>query len=135
LYEVDPVVEADWSPVESLRYVETRVRGDAGTRREMLTVRLRYKEPDGDKSKLIERAAVDNGGSFDGATTDMRFASAVAEFGLILRESSFRGKASLDHVVDTASAAKGVDANGYRAEFVQLAEGCKKLVPQISKEK
>jgi Ca-activated chloride channel family protein len=135
LYEVDPVVQADWTPVESLRYVETHVRGDAETRREMLTVKLRYKDPDGSKSKLIERETVDNGGSFDAASTDMRFAAAVAEYGLILRDSSFRGNASLDHVVNTATAARGADANGYRAEFVQLAGDCKKLVPPISKGK
>ncbi|HKW15098.1 MAG TPA: von Willebrand factor type A domain-containing protein [Candidatus Krumholzibacteria bacterium] len=135
LYEVDPVVDADWTPVQSLRYVETRVRDDAAAKREVLSVRLRYKAPDGKKSMLIERAAVDNGESFDAATTDMRFAGAVAEFGLILRDSSFRGNASLDHVAATATAAKGVDANGYRAEFAQLAEACKTLVPQVSKER
>jgi Ca-activated chloride channel family protein len=135
LYEIDPVVKADWTPVQNLRYVETRVHDDASRRRETLTVRLRYKEPDGKTSREIERFAIDEGGSFDAASTDMRFAGAVTEFGLILRDSSFRGNASFDHVIATASSAKAADANGYRAEFVQLAETCKGLVPQISKEK
>jgi Ca-activated chloride channel family protein len=135
LYEIAPAVEADWTPVQPLRYIETRVRDDAKQKAEMLTVKLRYKEPDGKQSREVEYATVDRGTTFASASADTRFAAAVAEFGMILRESSYRGKASIDHVIDTASDAKGADANGYRAEFVQLAETCKGLVPPISKEK
>jgi Ca-activated chloride channel family protein len=135
LYEIAPAVEADWTLVQHLRYIETRVRDDAKQKQEMLTVKLRYKEPDGKQSREVEYATVDRGTTFASASADTRFAAAVAEFGMILRESSYRGKASIDHVIDTASGAKGTDANGYRAEFVQLAETCKGLVPQISKER
>jgi Ca-activated chloride channel family protein len=135
LYEITPVVEADWTPVQHLRYIETRVSDDAKRHSETLIVRIRCKAPDGKTSREIERIAVDNGGAYAAASTDMRFAGAVAEFGMILGESSFRGKASIDHVIETASGARGADANGDRAEFVRLAETCKSLVPPISQEK
>jgi Ca-activated chloride channel family protein len=133
LYEVEPVAGRDGAPASSpLRYTEMRVRDDARRHQEMLTVRLRYKEPAGQKSRKIERVAVDGGGGFDAASRDMRFATAVAELGMILRDSAFKGAASLDHVVTTAGAAKGADALGYRAEFVQLAEACRSIVPPVS---
>ena len=65
---------------------------------------------------------------------DTRFSAAVAEFGMVLRESRFKGSATLEHVIETARAAQGTDALGYRAEFVQLAEACRALVPEISRE-
>ncbi len=119
----------------NLRYIETRVRDDAKLHNETVTVRLRYKEPDGRKSRAIERTATDGGGAFADASGDARFASAVAEFGMILRDSSLRGKASIEHVIEAASNAKGTDTTGYRAEFVQLAEEYKTLASQISREK
>lgn len=133
LYEVEPVSGRDGAPASSpLRYTEMRVRDDARRHPEMLTVRLRYKEPAGQKSRKIERVAVDGGGGFNAASIDMRFAAAVAEFGMILRDSAFKGAATLDHVVATAGAAKGTDAPGYRAEFVQLAQACRGIVPPVS---
>jgi Ca-activated chloride channel family protein len=134
LYEIAPAAAVP-APAQPLRYFETRMRDDAKQKQEMLVVKLRYKEPDGKQSREVEYPAVDGGSTFAAASADTRFAAAVAEFGMILRESSYRGNASMDHVIETASAAKALDANGYRAEFVQLAETCKSLVPQISKER
>jgi Ca-activated chloride channel family protein len=132
LYEIEPGI-AKGSP-GPLRYTETRIRDEARAAKEMLTVRLRFKEPTGTKSRMIERTAVDDGGNFDAASTDTRFAAAVAELGMILRESSFNGAAKLEHAITVARGAKGADSHGYRAEFVQLAEACRDLVPEISQE-
>ena len=134
LYEVEPAASSSDTSPRKLRYTETRVRSDASKQKEWLTVRLRYKTPTGSKSKLIEQTGVDSGTDFAAATTDMRFVAAVAELGMLLRESKYRGNAAIEHVVATASAAKGADADGYRAEFVQLAEACRMLVPELSKE-
>ncbi|HEX6791662.1 MAG TPA: von Willebrand factor type A domain-containing protein [Candidatus Krumholzibacteria bacterium] len=134
LYEIEPATHVASSEPRRLRYTETRMRDDASRQSEALTVRLRYKEPDGKTSRELERTAIDAGIAFDAAATDTRFAAAVAELGMLLRGSKLKGNATLEHVIDTARAAKGADPNGYRAEFVQLAETCRGLVPEISKE-
>jgi Ca-activated chloride channel family protein len=95
----------------------------------MLTVRLGYKKPDGDKSQLIERAVVDDGRQFGNAPADFKFASAVAEFGMILRDSEFKGKGTLGAVREWAEEGKGADKDGYRAGFIKMvrkAEALKK---------
>jgi Ca-activated chloride channel homolog len=132
LYEIEPAKDARASKTEELRYVNVGIKSDAYDRKEMVTIRLRYKAPDGDKSKLIETTALDNGASFRDASVDFRFVCAVAELGLLLRTSEFKGKASFDHVIETARASKGTDATGYRTEFVELAELCKEIAPQVS---
>ncbi len=132
LYEIEPAKRERAENVTELRYVNVGIKSEAFDKEEILTVRLRYKKPDGDKSKLIERTAVDRGLAFQDATVDLRFASSVAEFGMLLRDSEFKGAANFDHVIETARAAKGEDVNGYRTEFVELAEACKKIAPQVS---
>lgn len=133
LYEIEPAKDERASTgFTDLRYVDVGIKKDAYKRAEILTVRLRFKDPDGDKSRLVERTALDRGASFADASTDFRFVSSVAELGLILRDSEFKGSASFDDVIETASASKGTDANGYRAEFVELAKACKSLKPEVS---
>ena len=94
--------------------------------RELLTVKLRWKKPDGDASTLLEVPLAEQGGGFDAAPADFRFAAAVAAFGMILRESEHKGTATLPFVAEIAGGAMGRDAGGYRAEFLDLvrkAEG------------
>jgi secreted protein with Ig-like and vWFA domain len=92
--------------------------GPAG--RELLTVKLRFKQPEGAQSVLREYPLADHGGSFAKATADTRFAAAVAAFGMILRQSEFKGAATLPMVATIAGAALGPDAGGHRAEFLDL---------------
>lgn len=132
LYEIETARDEHSSKETELRYVDVGIKPDAFTREEILTVRLRYKAPDGDESKLVERTALDRGASFANASVDFRFATAVAELGMILRDSKFKGTASYDDVIETAESALGMDPNGYRAEFVELAETCKAIAPQVS---
>ena len=103
LYEVVPVgaepdPAASVPPVDSLKYQPTTPEV-ASLRKpsspEMLTVKLRYKEPAGDTSKLIERPFVDTGALFANAAADLKFAAAVAEFGMVLRDSQYKGEGSL----------------------------------------
>ncbi len=94
---------------------------------ELLTVKLRYKQPDGDTSKLLERPFVDHGASFANAAPDLKFAAAVAEFGMILRDSEFKGNGTLGAVREWAQEGKGADANGYRAGFLQLVRKAEEL--------
>ena len=87
---------------------------------ELLTLKLRYKEPHEDVSKPLEFPLVDEDRSFDAASNDFRFASAIAEFGLLLRNSQHKGQASYDAVLRRASDSLGDDPQGYRSEFLQL---------------
>ena len=94
----------------------------------MVTVKLRYKKPDGDKSELTERSLSDNGAKFENAATDLKFAAAVAEFGMILRDSEHKGNGTLGAVLEWAQEGKGRDTNGYRAGFIELVRKAQALV-------
>ncbi len=129
LYEVVPSgVDMDAPGVDPLRYqtsaetegteldrVEKAPHGN-----ELMFVRLRYKKPEGDSSRLIETPLVDRQGRFSDASQDFKFAAAVASFGMLLRDSSNRGGASFDEVLNWALAGKGEDPHGYRQGFLKL---------------
>jgi Ca-activated chloride channel family protein len=120
LYEVIPVgAEADPDLPEAtrLRYQRNRAALPAAKSNELLTLKLRYKEPDASRSNMITRVVRDGP---DAQTPDFRFASAVAEFGLLLRESKYRKNASYREVIETASQTLGGDQDGLRSEFVAL---------------
>ncbi|MFM9057785.1 MAG: von Willebrand factor type A domain-containing protein [Planctomycetaceae bacterium] len=87
---------------------------------ELLTVKLRFKQPEGDVSVLREFPLADEGGSFAAASADTRFAAAVAAFGMLLRDSAFTGDATFATVAQLAATALGPDEGGYRAEFLDL---------------
>ncbi|MEY4299033.1 MAG: hypothetical protein RIR25_269 [Verrucomicrobiota bacterium] len=96
---------------------------------ELLTVKLRYKEPDGDKSKLIEVPLVaDEVKSFDQASHDFRFAAAVAAFSMKLRGSPQAGDISWDDIQKSVRASLGEDPGSYRAEFLTLVEKAKAIM-------
>ncbi len=92
---------------------------------EMLYVKLRYKQPDGDTSSRIEVPLVDRGG--DNVSAGFRFASAVAMFGQLLRDSQFKGSATFGRVAAIARRGLDDDPQGYRREFIRLAEAAKGL--------
>jgi Ca-activated chloride channel family protein len=129
LYEVVPAGALAANPeVDPLKYSRLRqgsgavsgAAGEAFDSNEMLTVKLRYKAPDGDKSELTERVLVDNGANFANAAPDLKFAAAVAEFGMLLRDSEHKGNGTLAAVLEWAQEGKGSDPNGYRAGFIEL---------------
>lgn len=93
---------------------------DAAKSGELLTLALRYKQPDENVSKRIEFTVKNDEKSFSGATDDFRFAAAVASFGMLVRGSEFAGEAHPGTVEEIASGAVGDDRSGYRAEFVDL---------------
>jgi Ca-activated chloride channel family protein len=92
----------------------------------MLTLKIRYKEPEGHMSRLLTFPIADEGLPLDSASPDFKFAAAVAEFGMILRESPYKGKATIHDVRMLALEGIRSDEYGYRSEFVDLvnqAEG------------
>ncbi len=102
--EADEVGEAgDQSPeVDPLKYQQTETTDEAAASGEMMTVKLRYKQPEGDISKLIEIPIVDAGGLIEEASADLKFAASVASFGMIMRSSTYRGDATFESVLALA---------------------------------
>jgi Ca-activated chloride channel family protein len=128
LYEIIPVgVETDVTvrTPDSLRYQRGRTRPEADSGPELLFVKVRYKQPDGERSRLLTHAVLD--APSRAATADFQFQAAVAEFGLLLRQSEHRGTANFRHVIEVARGAVGADPDGYRAEFVRLAQAAQSL--------
>lgn len=116
LYEIRPKT-AQGASVDPLKYSQTTYNNTE----EVLTVKVRYKEPNGDTSKLIsETLKVKDFKPFEDSSDDFRFASAAAAFGQLVKESPFKGNISAKEIAQIATQAKGIDDGGDRAEFVQL---------------
>jgi Ca-activated chloride channel family protein len=121
LYELAPPGSAEFErAVDSLKYQAPPSFSRAAGGGEVLTLKIRYKEPEGSKSRLLEFPIVDDGLRLAQASADFKFAAAVAEFGLILRESEHKGSASFDDVRALAIDGIGADEYGYRGEFLGL---------------
>ncbi|HEX6060036.1 MAG TPA: VWA domain-containing protein [Gemmatimonadaceae bacterium] len=120
LYELIPAGAPDAGRVrgtDSLRYQTTTVRPDAAASQELVTVKLRWKAPEEETSRLLERAVIHE---VVAPSVDFRFAAAVAAWGMLLRDSEHRGTATFQSVLALAEGALGGDPHGYRREFVQL---------------
>jgi Ca-activated chloride channel homolog len=127
LYEiVPPGVDIAVPGVDPLKYQRPAPRAGSGSG-ELLTLKLRYKRPDGDDSALMEVALPDEGEAFADAPADFRFAAAVAAFGMTLRDSPYKGEADLARALAWARASLGDDTDGIRAEFVTLVERARRL--------
>ncbi|MEY2502704.1 MAG: Ca-activated chloride channel [Verrucomicrobiota bacterium] len=135
LYEVVPAgpgasdPAASGPPVDPLKYGTNTTNPTNGSG-EMVTVKLRHKKPDGETSELTERSFTDNGAKFENAAPDLKFAAAVAEFGMLLRDSQYKGKGSLGAVLEWAQEGKGADRAGYRAGFIEMARKAQTLKPR-----
>ncbi len=134
LYEIIPagVESPHLAQVDELKYQENTVKPSASRSEELCTIKLRYKQPDGVKSRLIEQAVLDRGSELDESSDNFRWAAAVAEFGLLLRDSEFKGEATYTHVKKLAEGAKGKDPNGYRRELIDMIDTMKSLAdPEV----
>ncbi|WP_233259803.1 von Willebrand factor type A domain-containing protein [Chitinophaga sp. S165] len=122
LYEIVPTGKEVDQPlaVDPLKYQLPKVA--TGNTSEVLTVKLRYKEPSSSTSQLITKVLHWKQQDITHAPEDFRMATAVADFGLLLRNSEHKGNASWDQVLKLAGNARGTDDEGYRAEFIQLVK-------------
>lgn len=129
LYEIIPagVESAFLKNVDDLKYQANKTKVKNSNTDEMLTVKFRYKAPDGDVSKLIEHPVADAQSLWAATSDNFKFAAAVAEFGLLLRNSEFKSDASYSNVLTLAKNAIGDDEEGYRAEFIKLVKSADKL--------
>lgn len=123
IYEIVPAGSGETltASVDSLKYQKT-VLMPRSTGNEVMTIKFRYKEPKESVSKLITEVVQDRKSEFAAATGDARFSCAVAGFGMLLRDSKYKGNAAYKNILAMARGAKGKDEDGYRAEFIRLVE-------------
>ncbi len=113
--------------VDPLKYQADRALTGAAESGEMMTVKIRYKQPDGKTSKLLSKPVVDAGQGLDRSSRDFRFSAAVAGFGMLLRGSEHGGDASIELVRDLARDAIGRDEHGDRRELLQLMDAAARM--------
>ena len=118
LYELVPAAGAQAR--SALKYQSQAIAPKAAASGELMTIKFRYKKPDGDKSSLVEEPVPFVKNELRKTSDDFRFAAAVAEWGLLLRDSQFKGSSSFDQAEKLASGARGRDEEGYRAGFLKL---------------
>lgn len=128
LYELVPSGSDEKIPsVDPLKYQTSHSSKEDNYTNELLTIKIRYKKPDGNTSMLFEKPVKSSTGEIEEASDNLRFAAAVAEFGMILRESEYKGNATLEGAARLAKSAKGEDEDGYRSELVRLIETVKSM--------
>jgi Ca-activated chloride channel homolog len=123
LYELIPVSSDERIPsVDPLKYQLSGTRNirENNISEEYLTIKLRYKKPDGNTSILLEKPVRGYINNFEDSSENMRFAAAVSEFGMILRNSEYKGIATLEGAALLARSARGEDEDGYRSELIRL---------------
>ena len=129
LYEIIPVGVKDEfaKSVDPLKYQSANPSIDYNGE-EMLTIKLRYKQPDEDKSQLITHVAIDRNLHVGETSDNFRFSAAVAGFGMLLRNSAYKQSVDFPGILKLAKSAKGNDENGYRSEFISLVSTASSLV-------
>jgi len=135
LYEIVPAgIKVAATSVDALKYQKKVESEEADYAGELCTVKFRYKQPDGDKSTLISVPVDIEAKNFASATVDFRFASAVAGFGMLLRDSEYKGELTYAQLIELIEESKGLDSGGYRKEFQGLVEQAARLSTQNSKQ-
>ena len=131
LYEIVPFGQKVENPgVDPLKYQQPPAPSEGARSTEMMTIKLRYKEPNEAESRLLSMGVADAQKPLDAASENLRFSSAVAAFGMLLRDSRYKGTASYDNVLQLARSSSGTDLQGYRAEFTKLVATAKTLSAQ-----
>jgi Ca-activated chloride channel family protein len=122
LYEIIPVgIESDWLVAHEKRYSRPADRSKASLRDEMAYLKVRYKDPQGSKSKVIEQPIKSTPLNAK-ISENFNWAASVAGFGMLLRDSEFKQNATLEDMLHLAEENKGKDEYGYRAEFIYLIQ-------------
>lgn len=129
LYEIIPVgVENEFEePVDPLKYVKPVKKNLSRNSAEWMTIKFRYKQPDGDISRLIEHPVRLGNTDIRKTSDDFRLAAAVAQFGMILRHSEFRQQSSFGNILDLVKNNTGNDPEGLRSEFVMLVKKARSM--------
>jgi len=133
LYEIVPAKTANtFEEREDLKYQISKLTYMAKNSDELLTLKLRYKPPKEDVSKLITSVVRDKVNSIESASKNFNFSAAVAGFAMLLRESQFKGKVDFNMIETLAEKSTGEDKYGYRDEFSSLVKRTKNLHEGLS---
>ncbi|MEE9463521.1 MAG: von Willebrand factor type A domain-containing protein [Bacteroidales bacterium] len=129
LYELIPAgSEENTGSIDPLKYQENSHTARTDLKAELLTVKLRYKQPDGKTSTLFEEPVQGRLLGEKSTSESFRFSAAVAEFGLILRDSEYKEDASVEQIISLAQGGRGNDSEGYRGEFIKLVRTAGTLI-------
>jgi len=122
MYEIIPVgVKSEFAhSVDPLKYQKNLEAQKSTYADELMTVKLRYKQPEGEKSKLLSRTVSNNILNFDKSSDNYRWAATVAGFGMMLRDSEYAKDANFAGLIEMGKKAKGQDLEGYRAEMIRM---------------
>jgi Ca-activated chloride channel family protein len=127
LYEIVPAGTKVENPgIDELKYSKV-APSDTQFRNELATVKLRYKEPKESESKLLTIGVLDKSSTIESASDNLKFASAVAQFGLILRDSRYKGSSNFTNILTLAQNSRGSDLKNYRSEFIELVNKTSRL--------
>lgn len=126
LYEIVPKGEKSEAE-RALKYQSSQLTDKAKKGNELVTIQLRYKHPDKEKSKLMEQVVANASLPFGKTSDNFRFSCAVVEFGMLLRDSKYKGSTGWDTALELAKKSKGEDKEGYRGELIRLLESAKLL--------
>lgn len=128
LYEIIPVgIESEFKPLDELKYQQTEKREITGNPNELMTVKLRYKQPDGNKSTLLTEVIKKGAISLDRSSNNFKWSAAVAGFGMLLRDSDYKADLTYQDMIALARSARGADEQGYRSELIKLMEAAELL--------
>jgi Ca-activated chloride channel family protein len=130
---VPPGVPIAMAGTDPLKYQEPPKISPWADGDELLTVKVRYKHPEALTSQLLSESVRDEGQPFEQATADFRWAAAVAVFGMLLRDSPYKGSATYSQAGRWARQALGPDREGHRAECLQLMEVAERLATRDSR--
>jgi Ca-activated chloride channel family protein len=128
LYEIIPAgAENDFLKIDELKYQKSQVNPEAKQSDELMTIKLRYKKPDQEVSRLIVHPLVDADMPLAKTSENFRWSASVAAFGMLLRDSEFVKDFTFDQVAALARNSKGEDEEGYRAEFIGMVKSAAML--------
>ncbi len=137
LYEIIPTGSPSTflQQVDTLKYQTAEKFSASAFGKELMTLKMRYKQPDDTTSKLMTVAVLDLQKQIQFTSANFRFAAAVAEFGMLLRNSTFKQQASYTDVISMATNAVGVDQEGYRKEFLKLVQNANSMAKKEDRKK
>ena len=135
LYEIIPagIKSQELDPVDSLRYQKNlNQKPETKFNEELINIKLRFKQPGSDVSKLLQHPVIDQNKSITDASDNLRFVSAVAQFGMLLRKSDYKGTSTYEKTAQLAAKTLQNDAEGYRKEFIELVKKAQKLSKEVA---
>jgi Ca-activated chloride channel homolog len=137
LYEIIPVgVKSGFlNQVDTLKYQSAERFSVSAFGNEIMTLKMRYKQPNDSTSKLMVVPVLDEQKPLQLTSSNFRFAAAVAEFGMLLRNSAFQQQSSYKEVISMAGNAIGFDKEGYRKEFLKLVKGANTIARKTERKR